>query len=158
MPEKANEIDQKIACPACGTTLLKSGYCPKCHRKKDGTLAERHGKHSVRDSAGKFKKKPSEDENEPSNSNAAPKPGGSINVADYSMRPDNGRDDVYLCEGCRAPVHYLQRKCKKCGIYLDWRGSPAESDDDAVICPMCGAFCGYTEDNPSVCPHCRYQG
>lgn len=143
MPTKAKEIENPVVvCSTCGTRLLKSGYCPKCHRKKDGTTVTGHGKHHAKPAAS------SDDDAKP----AAP-----ITVADYS-RPPALSEDEYLCEGCRSPVHYLQRKCKKCGIYLDWRGSPAESDPDAVICPVCGAFCGYAEDEPGICPHCRYQG
>lgn len=144
MPTKANEIEtpapEPAACPTCGTRLLKSGYCPKCHRKRDGSTAAGHGKRHP-------KEKPPEE---------IP-PASGITAADYS-RPPAPSEDEYLCEGCRTPVHYLQRKCKKCGIYLDWRGSPAENDPDAVICPVCGAFCGYAEDEPGICPHCRFQG
>ena len=147
MPSKANEIEKPdespAVCPTCGTRLLKSGYCPKCHRKRDGSTATRHGKHG--------KSNPPDD---PPASGVNP----AITAGDYSRPPEVVTQDEYLCEGCRAPVHYLQRKCKKCGIYLDWRGSPAENDPDAVICPMCGAFCGYAEDEPAMCPHCRFQG
>lgn len=154
MPTEAEKITEKIVCPSCGSPLLKSGYCPKCHRRKDGSIAEKHGKrHPVaRDVNGKFKKKEAAPAPEESGHPPAP-----ITTQDYS-RPPAGSQEEYLCEGCRTPVHYLQRKCKKCGIYLDWRGSPAESDPDAVICPQCGAFCGYAEDEPAICPHCRYQG
>ena len=152
MPDKANEIEtpapepEPVVCPTCGTRLLKSGYCPRCHRKRDGSKATRHGKH------GKSVIPPGD---------APPATGANppaITAGDYSRPPAAVTQDEYLCEGCRAPVHYLQRKCKKCGIYLDWRGSPAEDDPDAVICPVCGAFCGYAEDDPAMCPHCRFQG
>lgn len=150
MPSKANEIEKPdespAVCPTCGTRLLKSGYCPKCHRKRDGSKAARHGKHGKSAS-------PTDDE-PPATGTGSP----AIAAGDYSRPPETVTEDEYLCEGCRAPVHYLQRKCKKCGIYLDWRGSPAESDPDAVICPVCGAFCGYAEDEPGICPHCRFQG
>lgn len=148
MPQKAENGEGKppkepdfTACPTCGTRLLKSGYCPKCHRKKDGTPGKQREK--------KTEKKA---EHEPNES------GKGGNVADFSIVPNMGRDDLYLCEGCRAPVHYLQRKCRKCGIYLDWRGTEAENDPDVILCPQCGAFCGYAEDNPLICPHCRFTG
>lgn len=144
MPEKAEEGKDNSpkdpdfkACPVCGTKLLKSGYCPKCHRKKDGTEGRKRQKNN---------ETPPPDEKK------------GANVADFSQIPNPGKDDLYLCEGCRAPVHYLQRKCRKCGIYLDWRGTEAENDPDVIICPECGAFCGYAEDNPSICPHCRFTG
>ena len=152
MPDKANEIEtpapepEPVVCPTCGTRLLKSGYCPRCHRKRDGSKAARHGKH------GKSVIPPGD---------APPATGANppaITAGDYSRPPAAVTQDEYLCEGCRAPVHYLQRKCKKCGIYLDWRGSPAEDDPDAVIWPVRGAGCGYGEGGPAMCPHCRYQG
>lgn len=154
MPAEANEIETPApvpesepvrVCPTCGTRLLKSGYCPKCHRKRDGTKATRHGKHGK--SGIRYE-----------DTLAGPGPNPAITAGDYSRPPETVTEDEYLCEGCRAPVHYLQRKCKKCGIYLDWRGSPAENDPDTVICPVCGAFCGYAEDDPTMCPHCRFQG
>lgn len=158
MPTKANEIEKPV-CPVCGSPLLKSGYCPKCHRKKDGTIAEGHGKRQIsRDKSGKFTTNAEKRGKEETNDDISDNTPKGRNVADFSLQPDKRREDEYLCEGCGTPVHYLQRKCRKCGIYLDWRGSPAENDPEAVICPMCGAFCGYSEDNPSICPHCRYQG
>ena len=152
MPTKANEIENKIACPSCGATLLKSGYCPKCHRKKDGTIVKTHGKRMKRDSSGKFSGKVETEE--PPAPAAPPAP---ITAQDFSS-PPKGDTEEFLCEGCRAKVAYLQRKCKKCGIYLDWRGTEAETDADVIICPQCGAFCGYAEDNPGICPHCHFRG
>lgn len=145
MPQKKakNESEhEKPACPVCGTVLLKSGYCPKCHRKKDGSQGNANGR------------PPRKDEQE---QNDEETPSGGVTVQDYS-RPPTSSDEDYLCEGCRAKVHYLQRKCRKCGIYLDWRGTEAETDEETVVCPECGAFCGYTEDNPAVCPHCGFAG
>lgn len=130
---KQEEI-ARPTCPTCGTILLKSGYCPKCHRKKDGTKGKGPGRPKI----------------EPEEQIGA-------NVADFSQPPSE-EPEHYLCEGCSAKVHYLQRKCRNCGIYLDWRGSEAESDETAIICPMCGAFCGYEEDDPVKCPHCGYGG
>lgn len=150
MPKKAKEIEntgKEIGlCPVCGTKTLNSGYCPKCKRKSDGTVISHHGRHDKRTPSGKFAKKDEE----------APPEAPPITAQDFSLKPET--EDDYLCEGCRAKVAFLQRKCKKCGIYLDWRGTEAETDADVIICPQCGAFCGYAEDNPGVCPHCHFRG
>jgi predicted RNA-binding Zn-ribbon protein involved in translation (DUF1610 family) len=69
-----------------------------------------------------------------------------------------GAEVRYFCDSCGTRVHYLQRKCPKCGIYNDWRKTMAENDPDTVICPECGTYCGHVEDNPSKCPHCNEGG
>ncbi|WP_292421532.1 hypothetical protein, partial [Methanoregula sp.] len=65
--------------------------------------------------------------------------------------------EKYTCDGCGAEVRYGQRKCPKCGIWNDWRGTAVEMDPDLVVCPECGAIAGHT-DTAAKCPHCNYLG
>lgn len=65
--------------------------------------------------------------------------------------------EKYTCDGCGAEVRYGQRKCPKCGIWNDWRGTAVEQDPDLVVCPECGAVCGHV-DTSAKCPRCNYLG
>ena len=62
----------------------------------------------------------------------------------------------YYCDICNNPLKRGQRKCH-CGAWNDWRGTDVEEDDDIVICPRCGAVCGFI-DAATDCPHCGYDG
>lgn len=68
----------------------------------------------------------------------------------------NSDPSGYACEICNRTVRRGQRKCQ-CGAWLDWRGTDLETDPDIVVCPRCGAICGYV-DACSGCPHCGFEG
>ena len=77
--------------------------------------------------------------------------------------PERGREvytdaseTTYLCDMCGSPVQYGSRKCRKCGGWNDWRRTPVETDDEYVICPNCGAMCGFADSEISACPHCGF--
>jgi len=135
--ENPETVSPSGTCPTCGTPLLKSGYCPRCKRKKNGQVVPHHGSHTAR---------------------IVPEPEPILQVPAPAVPLVAAEEPEYLCEGCNRPVRYLQRKCKHCGIWLDWRGTEAEQDDDVIICPVCGAVCGFAEDPVSRCPHCGYEG
>ena len=81
---------------------------------------------------------------------------------DLEVEDEREEDDVelsrvgYACDVCGKPVRRGQRKCA-CGVWLDWRGTDIEEDPEIVVCPRCGAICGYV-DACSGCPHCGYEG
>lgn len=62
----------------------------------------------------------------------------------------------YACDVCNAAVKRGQRICR-CGAWLDWRDTDVEEDAELVVCPRCGAICGYV-DACTRCPHCGYDG
>lgn len=62
----------------------------------------------------------------------------------------------YSCAVCGKTVKRGQRNCS-CSAWLDWRGTDLETDTEIVICPRCGAVCGYV-GQVVECPHCSYEG
>jgi hypothetical protein len=141
-------------CSVCGEKKplfdVKNKLCGSCSGKRGGG----------RPKAIKVKEKPA-DPLLPANPKTAVRPGKTEeSVQNSSPAPTNSTEQTsekYLCEACNAPVRYGQRKCK-CGTWLDWRGTAVEQDPEIVICPECGAVCGFAEDGPAKCPHCNKGG
>lgn len=71
------------------------------------------------------------------------------------QEPDDG--EKYYCDNCESPVRYGQRKCRKCGVWQDWRDTPAEDDPEILLCPRCGCNAGTPETPPAACPHCGWR-
>lgn len=141
---------RKLTCRGCGKQRViadeEHKLCGACAALyQDGELTDEMLKPERDEKSGrppKKKRKPEPDIEEEEEDEYEPDPAPAANE--------------YGCEICNRPVRRGQRKCQ-CGTWLDWRGTDLETDPDIVVCPRCGAICGYV-DACSGCPHCGYEG
>ena len=63
---------------------------------------------------------------------------------------------VYRCEHCNSIVKYGSQKCSKCGEWISWLRTKAETDPDLIICPECGTALGTSKHHENSCPKCGY--
>lgn len=149
MPQRKGE------CKECGEIkpLLTNGLCPSCSGRKGGFPKGRKRTEVTETPppSGEVKT-PSQAPNADVQEERAP----AVESPPPRAPPRGDSSPRYECEGCGVSIEYGQRKCKSCGIWLDWRHTRLEKDDDYIICPECGAICGYGDSGVSKCPHCGF--
>jgi len=145
-------------CSICGQEKplfdVKNCICGSCAGKKGGGRPSALVKSKNQESSAAVLGEPRKpaDTNPPASTSSQVETGVHL-----SASASNGAEK-YLCDACSSPVQYGQQKCRKCGTWCDWRNTPVEVDPDIIICPECGAACGFTTNPPSVCPHCNSSG
>jgi hypothetical protein len=142
-------------CKECGEKkpVLTNGICPSCSGRKGGFPKGRK-RTEVADPA-----PPLEETTAPPKQPSADVPeehAPAVEPPTSRAPPSSVSASSYECEGCGVTIDYGQRVCKSCGIWLDWRHTRLEKDDDYIVCPECGAICGYGDSAVKKCPHCGF--